>query len=76
METPEGYKARARVSFTYDPQTGQVDEDPGLEIDQRVNKLLMTSSRKFNYGEAREMVMRDDPELAKRYIDLTFEGGN
>ena len=76
METPQGYKARARVRFNYDPESGKCDDDPGIEVDKRTQKLLMTAARKLTYTEARDAVLRDDPELAKRYIDLTFEGGN
>jgi len=63
------YTAKSHKHFNYDPGTGQVDEDPGLEVDKRTRKLLMTAARKLTYNEARDEVMERDPELAREYLN-------
>jgi len=44
-------------------------EDPGLEIHRRTEIELNRSGGKLTYSQARDVVLADDGELAREYIN-------
>lgn len=59
------YTARTRVTLTHKPDA---EEDVGTLLDAAAKKLQFNAARPMSYADARDQALRENPELARKWL--------